>query len=610
MVGEDYWSVHKQGKRPAIEYLVPEIQKQTPVTFGLEFCPDAAELLRTGRRVSQTDAVHYQQLIRSTEQYALFLRSQIENFHRALSKVEGNKKKYQSLFSPLRKIPPEVLSRIMSFVPMPSVFSADLSGCKSWPATLSGVCYHWREVVLSTPHLWTEVHIELDPKAKYSSALVENLRLHLERSKAVPLNVSILYSGHGALDTFTPSGSQVIMILLNGGSEWSELRFSGFGARYSDISQFFRLFDKKLASLEHMEVATGSDGRRNPSVLHLMQGYPSTLHALSIHRSNRFPLPSFPQLPFPFEQITHLQLDNSLKVALAFIERCHNLQFAHITVVAPRDEDPDHDVDNPCASNRDDAATRKMYPLCHLPFLDDLTLQIRDLQTTHEELPMLPLYRLFYSISAPRLSSLVLASDATTHERDPLMDAFLEKGLRELVSRSSPPLRRLYSVRIPFTAGSMLRLLEQMPILEELGIRELPGGETKRYEEEPHMYALTSAPMAANDILKPSFLEAFKPIWKSKEPNLLLTKLRHVDFQFPEARMLNSIIKLFELRMAVPGSRLRSAMIKVEQSGTDGEVIANLKSLQDAGFAVRLWSPNHRLGYMNGAKSAAMPRLD
>ncbi|KAK7021394.1 hypothetical protein VNI00_017388 [Paramarasmius palmivorus] len=150
------------------------------------------ELLRTGQLVAATELAHYKQLILSAHDYAEILRAKIENLQQSLTRVEYDITEYQSLFSPIRKIPPpEVLSHIFLLSKNTSVFTtSSLHRKPSTPAFLL-VCVHWRRVALSSPEIWADISLLLDPMGTYSPSTIKNLESHVERSKAAKLHVKI-----------------------------------------------------------------------------------------------------------------------------------------------------------------------------------------------------------------------------------------------------------------------------------------------------------------------------------------------------------------------------------------------------------------------------------
>ncbi|KAF7377276.1 F-box domain-containing protein [Mycena sanguinolenta] len=95
---------------------------------------------------------------------------------------------YSSLLGPIRRIPTEVLQLIFVH---PDLHDREWIGPLMMtiyrPETIGMVCHHWREVVRSTPLLWTSLRISL----RYGQCSdLRQLRMRLELSKNYPLSIS------------------------------------------------------------------------------------------------------------------------------------------------------------------------------------------------------------------------------------------------------------------------------------------------------------------------------------------------------------------------------------------------------------------------------------
>ncbi|TCD61502.1 hypothetical protein EIP91_008368 [Steccherinum ochraceum] len=92
--------------------------------------------------------------------------------------VAETKRKMNAL-RPLCRLPPETLGEIFALhADNTEIFVED---CTIIP---SHVCHYWREVALSTPRMWTRVAIDRK---------LERVEAFLERSKQVPLRISVIY---------------------------------------------------------------------------------------------------------------------------------------------------------------------------------------------------------------------------------------------------------------------------------------------------------------------------------------------------------------------------------------------------------------------------------
>ncbi|KDQ59019.1 hypothetical protein JAAARDRAFT_206005 [Jaapia argillacea MUCL 33604] len=91
---------------------------------------------------------------------------------------------YQSLFAPIRRLPPEVLSSIF-------LWATYLRGMKN-RLVFTHVCHSWRLDALDTPRLWSYIFVDPTTAAIPSTDLVE---AHLHRSNSHSLFISITAAG-------------------------------------------------------------------------------------------------------------------------------------------------------------------------------------------------------------------------------------------------------------------------------------------------------------------------------------------------------------------------------------------------------------------------------
>ncbi|KAJ7649063.1 hypothetical protein DFH06DRAFT_1332085 [Mycena polygramma] len=116
-------------------------------------------------------------------------------------------KSYKAVVSPIRRVPPEILGEIFSYL-VPSHFS-EISQIEQIvvdhaPWSITRVCSHWSAVALETPALWSTVLLKL--KYLGEQGAVSLIELWLRRSRNMPLNVTIVCQGdpkrqsHAALD--------------------------------------------------------------------------------------------------------------------------------------------------------------------------------------------------------------------------------------------------------------------------------------------------------------------------------------------------------------------------------------------------------------------------
>ncbi|KAK7461319.1 hypothetical protein VKT23_008498 [Stygiomarasmius scandens] len=110
----------------------------------------------------------------------------------------------ESLLTPIRKLPVEIVSEIFKFYQLDSEYGLEIlaqeegeDSIKSPILALSHVCSHWREVSISKPPLWSAISVDFKRWENHledvgnSNQLRSLIELYLERSRPTPLNIKI-----------------------------------------------------------------------------------------------------------------------------------------------------------------------------------------------------------------------------------------------------------------------------------------------------------------------------------------------------------------------------------------------------------------------------------
>ncbi|KAJ7892597.1 hypothetical protein B0H13DRAFT_1478966, partial [Mycena leptocephala] len=96
---------------------------------------------------------------------------------------------HEALLSPARQLPHDVVQEIF-LTCLPSHRNAVMSPSEA-PLLLGPVCYGWRAIVLSTPILWSSLHIHLN-FVLYSPQRISAVAEWLARAGACPLSLSVV----------------------------------------------------------------------------------------------------------------------------------------------------------------------------------------------------------------------------------------------------------------------------------------------------------------------------------------------------------------------------------------------------------------------------------
>ncbi|KAK7044509.1 hypothetical protein R3P38DRAFT_2879189 [Favolaschia claudopus] len=105
---------------------------------------------------------------------------------------------YKAPLSPVRRLPPEILGLIFSFVTPKPNSSRGFSMCSA-PWLFTRVCRFWSAVALSTPALWSRLDLHLDGMGE--NGAIPLAQLQIQRSQNMPLTVIICHSSYMWLDS-------------------------------------------------------------------------------------------------------------------------------------------------------------------------------------------------------------------------------------------------------------------------------------------------------------------------------------------------------------------------------------------------------------------------
>ena len=162
---------------------------------------------------------------------------------------------YRSILSPFRNLPQDTLREIFYHC-LPTHRNSTMSA-RDVPMVLTRVCSLWRSVALTTPHIWTKIHIPIPghpasswiyPSYLPESALAKRRQIFsklmqlrcqvakewLDRSGTCPLSISISYPTEYVLSRFRSLERDgvddeltdpLIEILLAFASRWSDIHF-------------------------------------------------------------------------------------------------------------------------------------------------------------------------------------------------------------------------------------------------------------------------------------------------------------------------------------------------------------------------------------------------
>ncbi|KAF9462680.1 hypothetical protein BDZ94DRAFT_1260497 [Collybia nuda] len=138
------------------------------------------------------------------------LHQSINELHHQRTELDAFIASHEALTAPMRRIPQEILQEIFVSC-LPTRHNAVMSDTEA-PLLLGRVCSQWRKISLSTPRLWSSMHLTFATKEPEFSwgdespieSMTEDWNLHVEavqawlgRSGCLPLSISLFCPSRG-----------------------------------------------------------------------------------------------------------------------------------------------------------------------------------------------------------------------------------------------------------------------------------------------------------------------------------------------------------------------------------------------------------------------------
>ncbi|KAL0571763.1 hypothetical protein V5O48_010192 [Marasmius crinis-equi] len=227
------------------------------------------------------------------------------NEHSLLKKMEL----FRSVLSPIHQIPPEILTRIFAFncagtrletssIPsIPDIFS------------ISHTCGRWREIILSTPFLWSDFVLSYcafpgmaseREFEKRLSRLTSMVRLLLERSEKVPLTFLLT-----VYDERSDEMAEFLSLLAQSAERWKSLILFAEDC----LRPFLHLLSRRLSSLQSLRLiwSAGTQSDRTYSKIVDLFEHCGSLTSV---RLDFILSPEWSLLRLPWKQLTKLEVSS------------------------------------------------------------------------------------------------------------------------------------------------------------------------------------------------------------------------------------------------------------------------------------------------------------
>ncbi|KAK1224027.1 hypothetical protein PQX77_013088 [Marasmius sp. AFHP31] len=477
------------------------------------------DLLRAGRTLSSSDAALIETQIQNLDgrlkekhESLNALQRQVSALQRQILGLEVERTRHKSLFAPVRKCPPEILSLIFIQVVDMNVFTNEFTDDPTFlrssttfePSTLLEVCSHWRHVALSTPAIWALITIDFNLSSEITYVDPERLRHAIkrctERARELPLTVEVAIESRPFTtlpqQSTHPLVPRILEPLLGAPNYWRSFHLKVSSPITERVRvDFLRLFLSKFQSLERL-VLEGPESSREFELIR--QQDLQRIRSLELRTPYSIPtgrLISPSGSPFPFFQLTYLYLrDRSVDEVATILRLCTNLVSVHLELLpavgslddpnTPQALDEEEDSGALGTGNSTNArecteSTFVMKSLRSLTIeLPELPLR-RDLLTTlfghSNTFPFTPVTRVLAGLTCPNLKTLALLTSEHHKRQYPISFAAL-KDLESFLQRSELSrdggLHKFVVSGFRLKDAKLLKLLQSMPGLRELIVEE------------------------------------------------------------------------------------------------------------------------------------------
>ena len=295
------------------------------------YIPDVAERQEISKYVSSVNRELSQLNAKITE-----MRTALMQVSKTRDRLQVAANQHQALISPLRRLPPELLQVIFVFC-LPLHRNAVMHSSEA-PVLLGRVCSEWRQISLSTPEVWSSLHI-VPPNVNFSNLTSSTARfkrkrelieMWLGRSGACPLNISFVWFASDSEDEIKLCASLLEALVPTCG-RW---RMLDFQVPLKMFKPFIGLTVKDVPLLEGLSLMDN----RTPLGIDVVDKWPESLvFAESAANLKNFTLTFFSgglRLPsIPWHQLTTLYLESNIsfffqdsREMLSTFAQCAHLQ--------------------------------------------------------------------------------------------------------------------------------------------------------------------------------------------------------------------------------------------------------------------------------------------
>jgi len=203
--------------------------------------------------------------------------------------------RHQSILSPLRRFPPELLCYIFEFFAPSRSYINTPDNHSRWselPWSLSQVCHRWRGISLSMPLLWTKIPL-LVPLMRHTidPSFLQFYTGFLLRSADQPIDVFVTVSSYGDKIYTEIKWHPAIAILVSHSYRWQHLSIVSRSSTH--VLRAFRRIKKRLSTLRTLSLELNRE-----AYLDIFQKAPKLLQVRLIGISPE-------RITLPWKQLVH-----------------------------------------------------------------------------------------------------------------------------------------------------------------------------------------------------------------------------------------------------------------------------------------------------------------
>ncbi|KAJ7762516.1 hypothetical protein B0H16DRAFT_1529062 [Mycena metata] len=321
----------------------------SPFTSKLDtnYCPTDAEVLEI-----KSLLVEPTRRLKNLDDEIADLQKAIDKLQEERDSVESFVDGHKALISPARQLPLDLIREIFVAC-LPTHRNCVMSASEA-PVLLGRICSLWRAISLSTPRLWSKLHV-VDPVIWFHSPLLEKklaqrletTKTWLERSGQCPLSISLECSVHN-LNQFPPEDSpssiipgamQILQALIPFSRRWQHIHFSAPLWMLWKTMSHLREADVPLlesaAVYHNLYVHFDDPAMESPGPFEILRG----ARISSFSTPGNFFVPT--RFPVRWQQLTSLTIDGppwnvgpdlNSEAILRTIARCPELRFCRLGI--------------------------------------------------------------------------------------------------------------------------------------------------------------------------------------------------------------------------------------------------------------------------------------